>query len=300
MILDRIKILFFIIIFTLGCQDAESPTVNKIKEVGSIVKPEKVIEFKAVSREVSFARLQKKIINKKPLFVHILVPLCDNDNQGIVPVSSKLGNGFDLKNNLYWGAKYGVKSYFKNSSKWKLLHSQKNINKNVLERIVLKQKNTNASDIYIIADAYRGDKMKNCLDDFFGGLSGRQSDSLLVDQDKIYLYKNADLMIFNGHNGLMDVSVAYHELTDQIQREAMVIGCYSFEYFEEHFKATRSFPVLTTTHLLAPEAYVLEAAIESWSKGEEGSEIRASAGKAYHKFQKCGLKGATKLFKTGW
>ncbi|MGC6431949.1 MAG: hypothetical protein ACON5F_12965 [Jejuia sp.] len=36
--------------------------------------------------------------------IHVYVALCDNINQGIVPVPAKLGNGQDPKNNLYWGA----------------------------------------------------------------------------------------------------------------------------------------------------------------------------------------------------
>ncbi len=44
--------------------------------------------------------------------IHIFVALCDNKNQGIVPVPPILGNGEDPKNNLYWGALYGVKTFF--------------------------------------------------------------------------------------------------------------------------------------------------------------------------------------------
>ena len=36
--------------------------------------------------------------------IHAFVALCDNKNQGIVPVQEKLGNGDDAQNNLYWGA----------------------------------------------------------------------------------------------------------------------------------------------------------------------------------------------------
>lgn len=45
--------------------------------------------------------------------IHVFVALCDNANQGIVPVPESLGNGQDPKSNLYWGAIYGLKSYFK-------------------------------------------------------------------------------------------------------------------------------------------------------------------------------------------
>ncbi len=48
--------------------------------------------------------------------IHIIVALCDNKYQGIVPVPKTIGNGQDPKNNLYWGTAYGIKTYFKRSS----------------------------------------------------------------------------------------------------------------------------------------------------------------------------------------
>ena len=44
--------------------------------------------------------------------IHVLVALCDNVNQGIIPVPAKLGNGDKPDDNLYWGALYGVRTYF--------------------------------------------------------------------------------------------------------------------------------------------------------------------------------------------
>jgi len=48
--------------------------------------------------------------------VHVFVALCDNEHQGIVPVRAELGNGRDPRTNLYWGAMYGVKTYFSRTS----------------------------------------------------------------------------------------------------------------------------------------------------------------------------------------
>jgi hypothetical protein len=55
----------------------------------------------------------KKITNNARV-IHVLVALCDNEFQGIVPVLAHLGNGEDTAKNLYWGAMYGVKSYSAN------------------------------------------------------------------------------------------------------------------------------------------------------------------------------------------
>src|ERR1700751_6185185 len=47
--------------------------------------------------------------------VHVYVALADNRHQGIVPVPAKLGNGEDPARNLYWGAAYGLKTFFSSS-----------------------------------------------------------------------------------------------------------------------------------------------------------------------------------------
>ncbi|NQY66691.1 MAG: hypothetical protein HRT72_03070, partial [Flavobacteriales bacterium] len=53
------------------------------------------------------------ISNGQTRMIHVFTALCDNENQGIVPVPSLIGNGKDVRNNLYWGAGYGVKSFLK-------------------------------------------------------------------------------------------------------------------------------------------------------------------------------------------
>ena len=231
------------------------------------------------------------------LIVHAFVPLCDNENQGIAPVSASLGNGLNLNTNLYWGAMYGVKSYFKRQSGWILVSSKKNINSHILERVIFKKKN-GTKTIYLVADAYRGDKMKECLEDFFSSTSGVKSDSIKIENTKYGIHSSSDLLIFNGHNGLMDSDVDMVNNSDGKQRQAAAIGCISDPYFSEYFAASKAKPVLTTTNLLAPEAYVMEALILSWSEGKSSAEIRNRVGAAYHKYQKCGLNGAKKLFKT--
>ena len=58
--------------------------------------------------------------------IHVFVALCDNRYQGIVPVPAKIGNGQDAATNLYWGAVYGIKTFFNKSSEWKLIEIKKN------------------------------------------------------------------------------------------------------------------------------------------------------------------------------
>ena len=90
--------------------------------------------------------------------IHVFVALCDNENQGIVPVPKAIGNGKDTRNNLYWGAGYGVKNYFdRKTTDWKFIRAIKSNNPIVLERLLFKHVN---KEIYLLADAYDGEKIK--------------------------------------------------------------------------------------------------------------------------------------------
>ena len=56
-------------------------------------------------------RIDNDIIAGKPVIVQVSVALADNKNQWIVPVPAAIGDGQDPSTNLYWGARYGLKTY---------------------------------------------------------------------------------------------------------------------------------------------------------------------------------------------
>jgi hypothetical protein len=107
--------------------------------------------------------------------IHVLVALCDNESQGIVPVPARIGNGDDPANNLYWGARFGVKTFFKASSDWRPVAEERNPKPAILERIILKHR---TGDLYLVADAYRGREIKQCVTDFFQFSSGRDDETI--------------------------------------------------------------------------------------------------------------------------
>src|SRR5436190_19755058 len=88
--------------------------------------------------------------------IHVLVALCDNDSQGIVPVPKAIGNGNDPDRNLYWGCGYGVRTFFKQSAEWKFIQSIKNPKTNILERLIFKHK---SQDVIRVADGYKGARL---------------------------------------------------------------------------------------------------------------------------------------------
>ena len=232
--------------------------------------------------------------------IHVFVALCENKSQGIVPVSEVLGNGDDPKNNLYWGAMYGTRTFLKKSEAWEVVTTAKDLNASVLERIVLKHRSTGA---YLVADAYRGTRIKEAVETFLDSAAGNSPVVLKVGQVALGLYGKAELVAYVGHNGLMDFKVSCPKRQDSSGqgRAAIVLACRSKPYFLPLLTELGCRPVLLTTGLMAPEAYTLEAALEAWLSGQDASGLRDSAARAYHKYQKCGIKGATRLFYAeGW
>lgn len=235
----------------------------------------------------------------------MFVALCDNKNQGIVPVPSKLGNGEDPKNNLYWGALYGVKTFFKKSRRWKLLSVIQKPEEVISERCIFKHKTSN---VYLIADAYRGIEIKQAIKDFLQSASGGYKKKLSAKADSEVITLKAGgasgLLAYVGHNGLMDFKLltypGYLRKKDKNSHEAIILACASKYYFSGLLRKSGAKPLLWTTGLMAPEAYTLENAVEGWILNESDENIRLRAAKAYNKYQKCGLRAAKKLFATGF
>jgi hypothetical protein len=231
---------------------------------------------------------------------YVIVALCDNVHQGIVPVSAALGNGDDAEKNLYWGARFGVSTHFKASREWQLVSSTRDPSPKVIERLVFKHKRT---DAYLVADAYRGAEIRQATADFLNAASGNTNPTVEIKGKTYGLSKGAaaHLVAYVGHDGLMDFQLSYvPKRRDDVRRDAVILACISKKYFAPPLKESGANPLLWTTNLMAPEAYVLKAALEGWLANEDGERVRERAAKAYDTYQSCGLKSARALFATGW
>ncbi|MBC3758227.1 hypothetical protein H7U19_07420 [Hyunsoonleella sp. SJ7] len=230
--------------------------------------------------------------------VHVFVALCDNANQGIVPVPAKLGNGQDPKNNLYWGAMFGLKSYFKRSKDWVFISSVKNPQPHILERVLFKHSTANTC---LLADAYDGQYIKNAIKDFLEATAGRNTVSIEHGTKRLKFGGASNLLAYIGHDGLMEFDVkGEFEPINNKQRDAIILACVSKDYFKPYLEETKANPLLWSTGLMSPEAYTLKWALDGWVLSETDSEIRERAAKAYHNYQKCGINGARRLLVTGW
>ena len=281
----RYYILTFFVLFFVGCNSAQP--------------------IKSASNLPSSSPASTPTIPAKPKdhkTIHVVVALCDNKYQGIVPVPAKIGNGADPANNLYWGAAFGVKSFFKKANEWTLISDQENPKAPILERLIFKHK---TQAVYLIADAYQGKEIKQSTIDFFDFSAGKKAEIIEATANEkvvsIAIGGNADLVAYVGHDGLMDFSLDNFSIkNDDAKRETIMLACISKRFFAEPLKASGARPLLWTTGLMAPESYVLKAAIDGWLSKESDLQIRSRAAEAYNKYQKCGIRAATNLFATGW
>ncbi len=234
--------------------------------------------------------------------VHVFVALADNLHQGIIPVPAALGNGDDPARNLYWGAAFGVKTFFSRSADWKLLSIQPKPAPAVLERCVFKYSTQN---VFLIADAYEGSQIRQAIVDFLSASAGANPEKIAVTTDGQTIVLNgggaADLIAYVGHDGLMDFQLpTYPEGKNQPHHDAIMLACASKSYFAELLRASGAYPLLWTSGLMAPEAYTLKSAIDGWILDESHERIRERAAEAYHQYQKCSLTAARRLLVSGW
>lgn len=257
----------------------------------------------SASQPVANSNTKDAVASPNPFpVIHVFVALCDNVNQGIVPVSAPLGNGDNPATNLYWGAAFGVKTFFSKSKEWELVAESKNPSPAILARAVFKKRDR---DVFIVADAYRGKEIAQTIWDFLEAASGKAGEELTVTRGTRKFTFNtsgsSELVAYVGHDGLMDFTLeATPEKRDDHRRKAIILACISKKYFAKPLERTGAEPLLWTTNLMAPEAYILSAAIDGWLKQESNEQIRVRAARAYHGYQNCGLKAASNLFATGW
>jgi len=231
--------------------------------------------------------------------IHAFVALCDNEFQGIVPVPKSLGNGKDAKNNLYFGAMYGVKSFLRYKTKdWVFIKATKPTNANIVERVLFKHRTKN---VFLLADAYDGEQIKTCTIDFLKASNRQNTIVVKYKGNPLNFGGKADLLAYIGHDGLMDFDVSVnYKPSKGVKKEVVILACISKDYFKDEIKKANANPLIWTTGLMAPEAYTLKAIIDGWLLNESPSKIKERAAQSYHKYQKCGIRGARNLFATGF
>lgn len=209
--------------------------------------------------------------------VRVFVALCDNASQGIVPVGKRIGDGDKPDENLYWGCADGFGAYFKKSSRWKVEASEEDVNETILRRMRLRHAD---GGITLTAEAYRGSRIRQCLEDFEAAAARDEH----------------DLVAFIGHNGLMDFSLPAPKGATENDTDVMVLCCKSAAYFRERLEGLGCRNALLTEQFMYPGAFILHDALEAWRAGGSVAEIRVAAGEAYAKNQGISVRAGTGVF----
>ena len=181
-------------------------------------------------------RITNDVRSGRPIVAHIIVALCDNTYQGIVPVPENLGNGQDPKNNLYWGAAYGVRTYLSRKAGWSIVSSATHKRGAVLERIVLRgsvQRDGYETEVFLVADAWNGKEIESATKRFLAVASGNQAEVVEFEHEgralKLQSGGRSHLVAYVGHNGLMDFSLrrVHRPLSGSPASSSVVLACAS-------------------------------------------------------------------------
>jgi hypothetical protein len=133
----------------------------------------------------------------------------------------------------------------------------------------------------MIAEAWRGKNIRQCLEAFLKALHDDEN----------------DLVAFIGHNGLMDDSIPVSfSPASATPPDAIVLCCISGRYFDPHLQAAKARPVLTTTLLMYPGAFLLRDALDAWLRSGSRAEIRQAAARAYAINQSISVQAASGVF----
>ncbi|WP_078128949.1 hypothetical protein [Leptospira alexanderi] len=215
--------------------------------------------------------------------IEVFVPLCDGAQ--LACGKGKAGDPRSLKANLYWGAAFGVESFFKRASGYQIVDRKEGqpdssiLRQLTVERIPQKGE----QKVFILFYAYAGDKIDNALVDFLNATAGKN---------------NADLLVWAGHNRLMDRLPPSLKNSPRSSKSVAVLACESEKYFGPVLRSVGAKPIAMTRTFMAPEAYLLEALASTVAKSglKDKRAIRSSLVAAYAKYQRISISAAGTVF----
>lgn len=252
--------------------------------------------------EAAAARRDADFESGAPLVAHVVVALCDNASQGIVPVPAKLGDGDDPNSNLYWGAMYGVRGWFRRSNDWSSIPVAASKDARVLDRALYRReivRDGRRGEVLLLAEAWQGKHIEAAIRNFLEINRGEHVERVMVGDRRVDFGGASHVAVFVGHNGLMDFAAPTlpRSAVRAPPHASVVLACISDHYFSG-ILSRDSVPLLMTTGLMAPEAYTLDAVLTSWFSGQSSSDVRRAAAVAYARYQKTSERAALRLFVT--
>jgi hypothetical protein len=218
-----------------------------------------------------------------PLQMEVFVPLCDS--QLIACGAGRAGDPLSLDGNLYWGAAYGAERYLSRAPGFRVISRREHPSPErpylLRELTLVRAGSAGEREVRLTFHAYAGTAIDQALADFFRATAGESE---------------ADLVVWMGHDRLMDVAAPSLSPSGRA-RPAIVLACVSERYFAPLLRQIGSRPIALTRSLMAPEAYLLEAAAGAIARrGLDEKAVREALVAAYARFQRISPKAAGSVF----
>ncbi len=237
----------------------------------------------------------------KPLVIHVVVPLCANDQ--IACGSQSLGNPMDLRGNLYWGALFGNRRFFDEDPRFAIVSVRGDV-PGVLERAVYRRRasgerwgGSGRMEQIVVLDAMHGSAINDAVETFWRSATGGAAIPI-VDGERTRSL-TVHVTGYAGHNRLMDgirLSPVNAPRSQRSPTPSFVLACFSDKYFAEALRAAGSQPLLMTSSYIAPEGYATVAMAVALGDNLPASEVRRAVVRAYAKYQRITASHAGRYF----
>jgi hypothetical protein len=236
----------------------------------------------------------------EPLVVYVVVPLCSNEQ--INCGSSIAGRAGDLAHNVYWGAVFGARRFLeRKGSGWERVEVTRG-DRVLLERAIFRRVVPGAPwgradpvEELVVLQAVHGDAIDRAVDHWWG-LATRGGSVAFQDGERARTVRISTVG-YAGHNRLMDgKTLPPAPKGGRAPVPSFVLACKSEPYFGEALEKAGSRPLVTTSTLMAPEGYLVDAIARGLGENLGPAELRRRAVAAYAKWQKLTPKQAGSVF----
>jgi hypothetical protein len=238
----------------------------------------------------------------RPLVIEAHVALCSNDiiNCG----GHGLGDGDDLRRNLYWATSGGFRGWFdRKGSGWAPVRVQAQAGgagaAGVLETAAWRRRVdpgpewrrrgvSRPFDVYVVALAWRGAAIDDAIKAYVADLYGEAPRRLALDGGvSIEAGGRAHLVGYVGHNRWMDLDGYDRATAEKLAapspspRGTVVMACRTAQWLGGVLPSPTRVPLLMTRDFVFAGAHGFEGAASAFAAGADLGTIRAAAARAY-------------------
>ena len=235
-----------------------------------------------------------------PVVTFVHVPLCSNK---MIDCGSEIaGKAGDPSKNIYWGAIFGARRIFeRRGSPWTPVEVRPW--DGTTERVVYRMRVPGRAwgadrevEAIAVLQATHGDSTDSVVDDFWRLAS--EGGSVAFSDGGRERQVRVSAVGYAGHNRLMDGKRLPGVVAGQQRTpiSSFVLACRSEPWFGPSLRTAGSTPLLTTRELMAPEGYLVDAAVRSLASNGSPRVIRNAAIAASQSWQKLEYAAAAWIF----